>query len=147
MTWGPLEYVVIEFQGNHFTGEILPELRSLHERGIIRVDDLVLIQRDQDGKITTRDVTDLSGEEARPFGPIAGSTLTMLSADDIQDLVDGMENNSSVAIAVLEHIWAVHLKETIAKASGRVLRAGLISPSEVDAWAAESAPQTAATHG
>lgn len=147
MTLGPLEYVVIEFQGTQFTGEILPELRDLQERGIIRVDDLILIQKDQQGAVTTREVADLSGEEARSFGPIAGAMMQVLSADDIDDVAAGMENNTRAAVVMLEHLWAVHLKETIAKARGRVLRSGLVSPSEVENWGAETATPSAEIHG
>ena len=145
MTLGPLEYVVIDFQGSHFTGEILPELRALHERGVIRVVDLVLMQKHQDGTFTTREISDLSGEEAKPFGPIAGDMLMLLSADDLEEIASGMEANSTAAVGLFEHTWAVRLRETIANAHGRVITAALVSPSDVETWAAElGAPQEAA---
>ena len=52
---GPLEYVVIEFEGNHFTGEILPELHALRNQGVLRVVDLVFIQKDEAGNVMARD--------------------------------------------------------------------------------------------
>ncbi|HKS70664.1 MAG TPA: DUF6325 family protein [Ktedonobacterales bacterium] len=146
MTFGPLEYVTIEFEGNHFTGEILPELRSLHERGVIRVVDLVLIQKAQDGTFTTRELSDLTGEEAKPFGPIAGDILTLLSSEDLEDVAATMENNSAAALALFEHTWAVRLKETIANAHGKVTSAGLVSPSAVESWATELETADTALH-
>jgi uncharacterized membrane protein len=144
MMFGPMEYVVIEFEGNHFTGEILPELEALHDRGTIHVVDLVLIQKGPDGRVTTREISDLTGEEAKPFGPIAGDILTLLSAEDLDDVAASMKNDSAAAIALLEHTWARRLKETIANAHGQVISAGLVSPEDVESWAAGMAtPQEA----
>ena len=54
MTLGPLEYVVVGFEGNRFTGKILAELRAAKEKGIIRIIDLLLIMKDENGNITAR---------------------------------------------------------------------------------------------
>lgn len=147
MTMGPLEYVVIDFQGSHFTGEILPELRALHERGVIRVVDLVLMQKREDGTFTTREISDLTGEEAKPFGPIAGDMLMLLSADDLEEIASGMEANSTAAVGLFEHTWAARLQETIANAHGRVITDALVPASEVEALAAELATPQEAIQG
>ncbi|MGH2514446.1 MAG: DUF6325 family protein [Ktedonobacterales bacterium] len=147
MTIGPLEYVVIEFEGNHFTGEILPELHALRDQGVVRVVDLVFIQKDQDGKMTARELSDLSEDEAKPFGPIAGDMLRLLTPEDVEDVADSVPNNSSAAIALLEHTWAVHLQETIHDAHGKVLNAGLVPLAEVEALVAEMTAQQAAVSG
>ena len=146
MTMGPLEYVVIEFEGDRFTGEILPELRALRDRGVVRVVDLVFIQKNKDGAMTARELSDLSAEEAAPFGPIAGDMLRLLTPEDIDDIADSMDNNSSTAVVLLEHTWAIHLKETILNAHGRVLNAGLVPVAEVEALASELAAQQATIH-
>lgn len=142
MTMGPLEFVEIEFEGNHLTGEILPELQALHSQGIIRVVDLVLMQKDQDGTLTVREISDLSEEEAKAFAGIAGGLTRLLSPEDIEDAAANMPNNSAAAIALLEHLWAIHLKETIIKAQGHVLAAGLISQDEIEALEAELEAQS-----
>jgi hypothetical protein len=141
MTLGPLEYVAIEFEGNHFTGEILPELRALRERGVVRMVDLVFIQKDSDGNVTARELSDLGEEEAKPFGPIASDLLRLFTSEDIEDIADGVPNNSTVAVALLEHLWAVHLKESISKAHGHLLRDGLVPQEDVEALAADLAAQ------
>lgn len=144
---GPLEYVVIEFTGNHFTGEILPELRALEDQEVTRVVDLVFLQKDQSGNLTVREVSDLSTEEAKPFGPIAGHILRLLSIEDVNDVAGEIPNNCSVALALLEHTWAIRLRDLIRKAQGKVLDAGLVSPVEVEALGAELAQQQVAMHG
>jgi uncharacterized membrane protein len=140
---GPLEYVVIEFEGNHFTGEILPELNALHDQGVLRVVDLIFIQKDQNGNVTARELSDLSDEEAKPFGPMAGDMLRLLTPEDIDDVAESVPDNSSAAIALFEHTWAIHLKETIQHARGRVITAGMVPGDEVEALAAELAAEQA----
>lgn len=147
MTLGPLEYLVIEFEGNHFTGEILPELRALRDKGIMRVVDLVFIQKDKDGNVTIRELSDLGEEEAKPYGPIAGDMIGLLATEDIEHIASNVPANSAEAIALLEHTWAVRLRETIFNAHGSVLDAGLVPVAEVEALGAELAAQQALVHG
>ena len=68
MTLGPLEYLVVGFEGNRFTGQILSELRAARDKGIIRIIDLLLIMKDENGDITAMEMSDLSSEEAEQFG-------------------------------------------------------------------------------
>src|SRR5258708_87155 len=124
---GPLEYVVIEFEGNHLTGEIVPELHRLRDLGIVRVVDLLLIQKDAQGSVSARELSDLSEEEAKPYWPIAGEVLDLLSEADV------------------ETAGATHLQETIRNAQGRVLSGGLLPAAEVERLAAELMAEHAAT--
>lgn len=136
---GPLEYVVIEFEGNHFTGEILPELRALRDQGVIRVIDLLFFQKDAEGTLTARELRDLTPEEARPYEPIAGDLLDVLSEADVRTAATDLPNNSAGAILLLEHTWAISLREKILKAHGTIVSAGLIPVPEAEALVAEIA--------
>ena len=142
---GPLEYVVIEFEGNHLTGEIVPELHRLRDLGIVRVVDLLLIQKDAQGNVSARELSDLSEEEAKPYWPIAGEVLDLLSEADVETAAADLPLNSSGALALLEHTWATHLQETIRNAQGRVLSGGLLPAAEVERLAAELTAEHAAT--
>ena len=142
---GPLEYVVIEFEGNHLTGEIVPELHRLRDLGIVRVVDLLLIQKDAQGNVSARELSDLSEEEAKPYWPIAGEVLDLLSEADVETAAADLPLNSSGAIALLEHTWATHLQETIRNAQGRVLSGGLLPSAEVERLAAELVVEHATT--
>jgi uncharacterized membrane protein len=144
MTMGPLEYMVVRFEGNHFTGEILPELRSLRDRDLVRIVDLVFIQKDANGEVTTRDLRELNADEAQQYGAIAGDVSDLLSSEDIEDVAGRLPNNSSVALALLEHVWAIHLRDTIRRAQGEILESGFVPPDEVEALTAELAAQQAA---
>jgi hypothetical protein len=134
---GPLEYVVIEFEGSHLTGEILPELHRLRDLGIVRVVDLLLLQKNAQGEVSARELSDLSEEEAKPFGPIAGEVLDVLSEADIEAAAADLPVNDSGALVLLEHTWATRLQETIRNAQGRVISGGLLPQAEVERLAAD----------
>ena len=142
---GPLEYVVIEFEGNHLTGEIVPELHRLRDLGIVRVVDLLLIQKDAQGKVSARELSDLGEEEAEAYGPIAGDMLDLLSEEDIETAAAGLPLNSSGAIALLEHTWATHLRDTIRNAHGRLISGGLLPAAEVERLTADLVAEHAET--
>ncbi|HEY7832106.1 MAG TPA: DUF6325 family protein [Ktedonobacterales bacterium] len=145
MAMGPLQYLVIGFEGNHFTGEILPELHALRDRGIIRLVDLFFVQKSQTGQITVRELSDLSGEEAKPYGPLAGELLGLFTQEDIETIASELPNQSSDAIVLFENTWAVGLRDAIARANGVLLDQRLIAPSDVEALAQELAASYAST--
>lgn len=128
MTLGPLEYLVVGFEGNRFTGQILKELRAAREKGIIRVIDLFLLKKDENGNVEGIELSDLSGEEAQQLGPLAGNIMSVFGPDDIEKVAGDIPNNCSAALLLFEHTWAVGLKEAIKNASGIPVAGGLISP-------------------
>jgi len=73
--FGPVQILVVGFEGTSFNGEILPELKRLREQDIIRLVDLVVVSKDTDGEITGVEMSDLSDEEAAQFGAIAGALV------------------------------------------------------------------------
>jgi hypothetical protein len=128
MTLGPLEYLVVRFEGNRFTGQILPELRAVREKGIIRVVDLFFLKKDENGSVTAMEVSDLSGEEAKPYAHLVSDILGLLAPEDIEQAAQSMPNNSSAALVLFEHTWAIGLKEAIRNAGGIALSGGLVAP-------------------
>lgn len=143
MTLGPLEYVVVGFEGNRFTGQILSELRAAKEKGIIRVIDALLIRKDADGAITALELSDLGGKEAEAFGPIAGELLQVFEPDDVEAAASDLPNNSSAGLLLVEQTWAIPLKEAILNAGGVAVAGGLVAPAVVQMIEAEIAAQAA----
>jgi hypothetical protein len=76
MTLGPLEYLVVGFEGNRFTGQILAELRAAQDKGIIRVIDLYAIKKDEKGNVTELGLSDVSPEVSAELGPLDSGVLT-----------------------------------------------------------------------
>ena len=143
MTLGPLEYVVVGFEGNRFTGKILAELRAAKEKGIIRIIDLLLIMKDENGDVTSFEMSDLSGEDAEAFGPIAGDLLEVFEPDDVEAAASNLPNNCSAGLLLIEQTWAIPLKEAILNAGGVPVVGGLVRPEVVQMIEAEIAAQAA----
>ncbi len=139
MTLGPLEYLVVGFEGDHFPGQILPELRAVCEKGIIRLDDLLFIKKDASGNTTVLEVSDLSEKEAAQYVPLVGDILGLLTPEDVEQVASQIPNNSSAAIALIEHTWAIGLKEAMRNAGGVPLAGGLVAPAVVQMLEAELA--------
>jgi len=128
MTLGPLEYLVVGFEGNRFTGQILAELRAAREKGIIRVVDLFVIKKDDQGNVTALELSDLSGEEATELGPLAGDLMGLLAPEDTEQVAANLPNNSTAGLLLFEHTWAIGLKEAIKNAGGVAVAGGFVAP-------------------
>jgi hypothetical protein len=128
MVLGPLEYLVVGFEGNRFTGQILAELRAAHEKGIIRVLDLFVMKKDVQGNVTALELSELSDEEKAEFGPLAGNLMSLLSPADMQQAAADIPNNSAASMLLFEHTWAIGLKEAIKNAGGIAAFGGLVPP-------------------
>jgi hypothetical protein len=130
MTLGPLEYLVVGFEGNQFTGQILTELRAAQEKGLIRVIDLLVIKKNEQGDVTALELSELSEEEARPFGFLAGKLLNIFEPEDVEETASQLPNNSAAGLLLFEHTWAIPLKQAILNA-GAVAKAGGLVATEV----------------
>jgi uncharacterized membrane protein len=128
MVMGPLEYLVVGFEGYRFTGQILAELRAAQEKGIIRVVDLCVIKKDEQGNVTTQELSDLSGEEASELSPLAGNLMGLLADEDIQQVAEDIPNKSAAGLLLFEHTWAIGLREAIKNAGAVAITGGFVSP-------------------
>jgi hypothetical protein len=130
MTYGPVEYLVIEFKGSQFNGEVLPALVELVEKQIIHIIDLVLITKDRAGQVTPLELHHLTPEQARMFEPLNAEISALLSMSDIEEAGAAMENDSTAGLILFEHLWPKEFDEAVARANGAVLFSQLI-PSDV----------------
>ncbi|HEY3992013.1 MAG TPA: DUF6325 family protein [Ktedonobacteraceae bacterium] len=126
MAHGPLEYVVVGFEGNHFTGEIWPEIRAIQEKGIVRLIDLVFVRKDENGIVSILEVSDLGEEDAQAYEAVAANIQGLMTQEDIAQVTADLPIRSSAAIALFEHAWAIGLREAIRRANGKLLRAGMV---------------------
>ena len=126
--YGPLEYVLFEFDDDRFISEILPQLIESQERGCVGVVDLVFIVKDEAGELITLEVDELSDEDEARFAPLISNTIGLLSMADIEFAARHLPNNATGAVLLLEHRWAVSLSQAIHKGGGSVLDSAYISP-------------------
>jgi hypothetical protein len=118
---GPVEYVVIEFPGNQFSGEIVPALKNLTAADTVHIIDLVVIKKDADGSIHWFEGDQLGGDEAKLFNELEGEIDDLVNAEDIQLVAQGLDPNSTAAVLVWENAWAARFAEAVRKAHGRVI--------------------------
>ena len=130
---GPVEYLVVEFPGNKFKGEIVPALKELTDNGTIRVIDLIFVRRDEDGSATWIELSDLPIEDAAPFDDLDGEFGSLLNEEDILMMADLVQPNSSAAVMVFENVWATRLRDAIVGAGGRLVDNARIPAAVVDA--------------
>ena len=130
---GPVEYLVVEFPGNKFKGEIVPALEELTDNGTIRIIDLVFIKKDKDGEWEAVELSNMPASEAAPFEDLDGEFGSLLNDDDIEFAADLLEPNSSAGLLVFENVWATRLRDAIVGAGGRLVDNARIPAPVVDA--------------
>lgn len=137
MTMGPLEFVVIGCKGHQFTREIVPELNSIQEKGLIRVVDLFFVRKDVNDTVTVLEVNDLNDEELAAFDPIKEDLMGLLTPEDIALLTETIPPDTSAVIVLLEHAWILKLTEGLNRAGAVLLAGGMVPQASMEQLEAE----------
>jgi Family of unknown function (DUF6325) len=128
MTIGPVEFIVVAFPGNQFSGAIAPELIALVESGTIRILDLIFVGKDADGNVVSIEIEDL---DAFPeFAGLDADVGGLISPEDIELASSQLEPNSSAALLLWEDTWAAPFAAAI-RGAGGVLVGGARIPHEL----------------
>ncbi|MFI1380407.1 DUF6325 family protein [Embleya sp. NPDC020886] len=128
---GPIDYLVIEFPGSRMTGEGLPLLIDLVDRGIIRVLDLIFIRKDSDGSVRGVELADLTGDDRLDLAVFEGASSGLLAQDDIDDASRVLEPGNSAAVLVYENVWAGPLAAALRRGGARLVANGRIPVQEI----------------
>jgi hypothetical protein len=127
---GPVDFLVVRFPGNRFSGLIAPELKKLEKKGLIRVIDLVFVLKDMKGKISITETKNLGGVEGDAFSEFSQKVNEWLSEADIEVFSESLPNNCSAAILLFENTWAIPFKNALLKTGAELVDQGRI-PNEV----------------
>src|SRR5262245_29997364 len=117
MATGPLELMMIGFPGSAFSGEILPALQDVVERDIIRIVDLVLVTKGEDGLPIVVEV-ESDEHDLAPLRDIVGDVNGLIAEEDIFDLAENLEPGDSAGIMLFEHTWATDFANAVERANG-----------------------------
>jgi len=131
-TMGPVDYLLVRFTGNKFSGEIIPELMRLERDGIVRVIDMVLVMKDSNGKIFVTEAKDLKADTGKAFKSIAKNTREWFYEGDINAISENLPNNSSAGLLLFENIWAIRFKEALMNSDAELIDMGRILPDVVE---------------
>jgi uncharacterized membrane protein len=144
---GPVDWIVVEFPGSRFNGQIAPALRDLVERDLIRVLDLVVLKKDSDGSLEAFELSDLDEGEIGELQSYEAQLAMLLSEDDVNAIAAAIEPGSSAAVLVWENTWAAPFASAVRHsggqlvASGRIPTQALLAAIEADEQEEESADE------
>jgi hypothetical protein len=123
---GPVDYIVVEFPGSKFKGEIAPALMELVNGDLIRVLDLVMLHKDESGAVEAFEIGDLDDSELGELRNFEAAVAMLLSEDDVMRLADTMDPGSTAAILVWENKWAAPFVSAMRRAGGQLVSSGRI---------------------
>lgn len=119
MASGPVEILVIDFPENTFSGAIIPELAKVVGDGTITIIDGIFATRDADGAVALVEFDELdAGSDLASLGTVLERVEGLISDEDVQELTENLQPNSSAAILVFEHTWVRPLRDAIVDAGG-----------------------------
>ena len=172
MAIGPVQLIVLGFEHPDFHGEIIEELEKLRESDTVRVIDSLAVYKDAEGEIEVMHLSNLTKEEAIEFGSkvaaliglgiegeegmeagaeigaemAAEEGIEIFSEEDDWDVLEEIPNDSAAALLLLEHHWAVPLRDAIVRAGGFRLADGFISPLDLVAIGLATAEEAQQLH-
>jgi uncharacterized membrane protein len=171
MAIGPVQLIVVGFNHPEFHGEIIAELERLHDEQTVRVIDALAVHKDADGEIEVQHLSTLSKDEAIEVGSTIGALIGLgiegdkgaeegailgaeAAADGVEvfsdeeawDVLEEIPNDSAAALVLLEHHWAVPLRDAIARAGGFRVSDGFISPLDLVGIGLMTAEEAQALH-
>jgi Family of unknown function (DUF6325) len=132
MTYGPVDFLALVFKTDQLKGEILPELLELVKNKIVRVIDLVIIQKYEDGHHEAMEMQQLAPDLLALFDPLEIEISGIIQVEDIDNVAEAMENGTNAALLLFENLWAVKFKDAVLRANGRLLAQERIPYQVVD---------------
>lgn len=121
MPTGPIELLIVKFPGNQFSGEIVPALREVIETGTVRIADLVFVLKDAEGFVTSVELADLGEDAISGLAGVVEAFDGLLSEEDIAELAETLENDSSALLLLFENSWAARFIEAVRNARGELV--------------------------
>jgi hypothetical protein len=139
---GPVDFLVVAFPGNKFRGEIAPAISELVDAGTIRVIDIAFVGKDEDGNAVAMELTELDPDVQDALDKAGVEVGGLLNEDDLDDVAESLEPNSSAALLVWENVWARKVAQAMRDADGVLVAFDRIPHEIVQAareWALEQA--------
>jgi uncharacterized membrane protein len=171
MAIGPVQLIVLGFPDPDFHGEVIEELERLRQSDTIRVIDALAVYKDAAGEIEAMHLSNLSQDEAIELGSVVGALIglgfdgeegaeagaqagaeaaadgiSVFPEDEAWDVLEDIPNGSAAAILLLEHHWAVGLRDAVARAGGFRVSDGFISPLDLIGVGLVTAAEAAELH-
>lgn len=128
---GPVDFVIIEFPGgqSNFSGEMADELVALVDAGTIRLIDVLILQKSDDGAIEALELSDAT--DLGPLASLEAELAELLAEEDIENLAAAMDPGSVAGVVVYENLWAAPFASAARRAGGRLIADGRIPMQDI----------------
>ena len=137
----PLEYALVVFPDNKFSGQIVPELLDLAQRDIVRFVDIIFIQKDPDGSVRTVELNDLDEESYKLFVPIGEHVSSLFTESDLEWAANKLPASSAAALFLWENLWQDNIRRAIKASNGILAESGIITADAVEEFKQELAAE------
>jgi len=152
---GPVDWIVVEFPGSRFNGQIVPALVDLVQRDLVRVLDLLVLKKDDDGTLEAFELSNLDDKEVGELRSYESELAMLLSEEDVTSLAAAIEPGSSAGVVVWENTWAAPFASAVRRSGGQLVASGRIPTqallaaieAEQQQQAADEDTEFAATEG
>ena len=157
--FGPVQILVVGFQETNFQGQVLDELKRLTDEGIVRLVDLAVVSKDDVGDVAAVELSGLSAEESAELGALAGAMIGLgmdgeegmeegaiagaeaaqegfIGQEEVWSIADAIPVGTTAAVALIEHRWAIPLRDAIRSAGGVALADSWVHPEDLVAFGA-----------
>jgi len=157
--FGPVQILVVGFRETNFRGEVLDELKRLTDAGIVRLVDLAVVSKDTDGEVAAVELSGLSAEESAELGALVGAMIGLgmdgedgmeegaiagaeaaedgfIGEEEVWSIADAIPMGTTAAVALIEHRWAIPLRDAIRRAGGVALADSWVHPEDLVAFGA-----------
>jgi hypothetical protein len=123
---GPVDYVVVEFPAgaSNFTGEMAKELVALVDSGTIRLIDILILTKNEDGSVDAMELSEI--EDLGPLQKVEAELAELLAADDVAHLAAAMEPGSTAGVLIWENLWAAPFASAARRSGGQLIANGRI---------------------
>jgi hypothetical protein len=122
---GPIDYVVLEWPGKQPVGDVVPLILDAVDRGIIKILDVAVMAKGEDGSVAAMDLGDLSGD-ATSFAEFDGASAGLLGDDDLEEAAAALQPGTSAAVLVWENRWAAPIAIALRRSGGQLVASGHI---------------------
>ena len=129
---GPVDYLLVEWPGRQPNGEVAPHLVDLVDRGLIRILDLALIAKDEDGSVAGIELADL-GDGSAELSVFEGASSGLISDEDLGEASAALEPGTSAALLVFENTWAAPFAAAVRRSGGQLVASGRIPVEAIEA--------------
>jgi hypothetical protein len=137
VTLGPLEYIVIGFEGNNFDGSIAREIEKVVEQKIIRLVDVVFVGKDADGNALVIELDNKDDPRFASFAPLLADRMGLFTPEDLATIASLLPPDTAGVALLFEHRWAESIKDAMQAAGGFLVTRTVVPPEVLEEVVAE----------